>query len=176
MLNSRADAFRLLKNWDAPEHLITHVKLVGEAADLLLDKFDKLCIPIDSNFVRIGVAIHDIGKIVHINEMIGAGSEHEPEGEKMLLGKGIPPHIARCCMSHARWNEMDCSIEELLIALADKLWKGKRTQLLELEIIDRAAAALNKSRWDIYEELDGQFEFIAADGYSRLNRSVNNEH
>ncbi len=172
MLNSRFDALKLMRNLEAPEHLLTHVKLVGEAADLILDKCEQLCVPIDSEFVRIGVVIHDVGKIVHAREMTGPGSQHEPEGEKILLSEGVSAKIARCCMSHARWHEMDCSTEELLIALADKLWKGKRVESLELLVIDRFAAALKKERWDIYQELDSQFELIAADGNDRLNRSV----
>ena len=38
VLNSRQDAFTLLEKLGAPEHLLTHVTLVGEAADLLLEK------------------------------------------------------------------------------------------------------------------------------------------
>jgi len=172
VLNSKDDALKLMSNLGAPEHLLTHVKLVGEAADLILKKCEQLCVQIDSEFVRIGVAVHDVGKIVYVNEMTGPGSEHEPEGEKILLSKGVSNKIARCCMSHARWHEMDCSIEELLIALADKLWKGKRVESLELQTIDRIAAALGKDRWDIFQELDSLFELIAADGNDRLNRSV----
>ncbi|GIU27040.1 phosphohydrolase [Shewanella colwelliana] len=172
MLNSKVDALTLMSNLGASEHLLTHVKLVGEAADLILDKCKQLGVPIDSEFVKIGVAIHDIGKITHAQEMTAPGSEHEPEGERILLSEGVSPKIARCCMSHARWHEMDCSTEELLIALADKLWKGKRVESLELHVIDRIAATLAKERWDIYQELDTQFESIAADGNDRLNRSV----
>lgn len=31
---------------------------------------------------------------------------------------------------------MICSTEELIVALADKLWKGKRDEALELMVID----------------------------------------
>lgn len=67
---------------------------------------------------------------------------------------------------------MECSLEELLIALSDKLWKGKRVEALELEVIDRIAAQLQKNRWDIFQELDTHFERIVVDGDVRLERSV----
>ena len=172
VLTSRDDALKLLDVLDAPEHLKTHARLVGEAADLIIKKCDDMGFPIDGNFVRVGVAIHDIGKIAHTNEMTGAGSEHEPEGEKILLQQGVDPAIARCCLSHARWASMACSIEELLIALADKLWKGNRVEKLELKVIDQLALLVSKERWDIFAELDSHFEEIADGGQERLQRSV----
>ncbi len=172
MLNTRNDALKLLDVLGAPEHLKTHAHLVGEAADLIIKKCDDMGFPIDGGFVRIGVVIHDVGKIVHTNEMTGSGSKHEPGGQKMLLQQGVDPAIARCCLSHARWASMDCSIEELLIALADKLWKGKRAEELELKIIDQFALMIGKQRWDIFAELDSHFEEVAAGGHERLQRSV----
>ena len=172
MITSREDAYSLLRSLSAPEHLLTHVELVGEAADLLIEKCSELNLNIDFEFIRIGVAIHDAGKIVHTQEMTGPGSEHEPEGQRMLLSEGVAENIARCCMSHARWAEMECSIEELLIALSDKLWKGKREEQLELIVVDRIASLMKKDRWDIFQDLDSHFELIAAGGEDRLNRSV----
>jgi len=66
---------------------------------------------------------------------------------------------------------MQVTLEELLVALADKLWKGVRNPKLEERVIDLVAAALGRSRWDIFVELDTCFEAIAADGSSRLERS-----
>lgn len=172
MLNSRIDAYNFLNSIEAPDHLVSHVKLVGEAADLLIQKCEELGLALDFEFIRVGVAIHDIGKIVHFNEMSGPGSDHEPEGEKILLEKGISPKLARVCMSHARWQEMECSIEELLIALSDKLWKGKRVEALELKVVGHIASLLNVGRWDIFSDLDLQFEEIASGGHERLQRSV----
>jgi len=172
VLNSRKDAYAFLDSIEAPEHLKTHVKLVGEAADLLIDKCEALGLQLNYDFIRTGVAIHDVGKINHINEMSGPGSEHEPEGEKILLEKGASPNLARVCMSHARWDKMECSVEELIIALSDKLWKGKRVEALELKVIDRLAELLHVERWDIFADLDLKFEEIAAGGHERLHRSV----
>ena len=172
MVNSRKEAYELLDEINAPEHLKTHLKLVGEAADLLIQMCEALGLSLDFEFIQTGVAIHDIGKTVHPHEMTGPGSEHEPAGEKLLLTKGVSPKLARVCMTHARWQTLECSTEELLIALSDKLWKGKRVESLELEVIDRIAVLLNKQRWDTFSDLDLSFEEIASGGHDRLQRSA----
>jgi CRISPR/Cas system-associated endonuclease Cas3-HD len=38
---------------------------VGEAADLLIQKFNQMNLDFDDKFVRLGVAFHDAGKIIH---------------------------------------------------------------------------------------------------------------
>jgi hypothetical protein len=65
----------------------------------------------------------------------------------------------------------EVSLEERTVALADKLWKGKREAELELLIIDEVAARLGISRWDIFERLDSSFEEIASGGAERLQGS-----
>ncbi len=65
----------------------------------------------------------------------------------------------------------DCTLEELVIALADVLWKGKRNDMLEVRFIDAVAARLGRDRWDVFMPLDGVFEDIAAGGHDRLARS-----
>ena len=172
VLESRQEALNLIDQLGAPSHLKAHVTLVGEAADLLISTVSDLGIKLDFDFIRAGVVVHDIGKIVHTNEMTGLGSEHEPEGEKMLLERGVSPRLARVCMSHARWDQMNCTFEELLIALSDKLWKGKRVESLELKVVDFSAQYLNKGRWDLFPDLDIKFEEIASGGHERLQRSV----
>ena len=168
----RKEAFGILDKLNAPEHLKRHVSLVGEAADLIIKYLDEHEIKLRMDFIRSGVVIHDIGKIVHPHEMTGAGSNHEPEGQKILSEMGYSSELARVCISHAQWHKMDCSDEELVIALSDKLWKGKRVPDLELRVIDRIAILRGKDRWDIFEELDSLFENIASGGDERLQRSI----
>jgi hypothetical protein len=114
---------------------------------------------------------HDAGKIIHPEELSSKGNYHEIEGEKLLLENGIEAKLARCCQSHGKWETMECSLEEYLIALSDKLWKGKRENLLESHVIDKVAELSNQNRWEIFVELDSCFEKIAASGDSRLLRS-----
>ena len=171
MLKDRNDAYRLLKELGAPERLLVHVQLVAEAADLLMRAFTGLGIHIDAQLIELGVAVHDAGKIQHPDELDGPGSRHEPTGEALMLAHGVQPHVARCCVSHAAWDAPGVSFEERSVALADKLWKGKRVPELELHIVDGVAMRLHVTRWDVFAELDSVFEDIAAGAEDRLRRS-----
>ena len=171
--DSFAAARNLLVGLGAPPRLLRHIELVREAAELILRKLAALRVPVRSDFVRAGVALHDAGKILHPAELDAPGSAHEPDGQALLLRSGVSPEVARVCLSHARWDAIDdVSLEELVIALADKLWKGVRSPRLEERCIDRIATVLGKARWDVFIELDSSFEEIAAGGQERLDRSV----
>src|SRR5262249_22621552 len=119
------EAYELLVRLGAPPRLLAHARLVAEAAVLLLAELQRRHVPLDADFVRVAAVLHDAGKILHPEELQDSGSEHEAAGERLLLGEGVAPALARCCLSHAQWEAMACSLEELLVALADHLWKGK---------------------------------------------------
>lgn len=76
-----------------------------------------------------------------------------------------------CCMTHAQCAATGVTFEELSVALADKLWKGKREPDLELLVIDAAAGMLGVDRWTVFPDLDGAFEEIASGGPDRLECS-----
>ena len=171
MLESRDDAYRLLRKLGAPERLLTHVRLVGEAADVLIEAYKALGLRFDATLVMLGAAVHDAGKIAHPAELSAPGALHEPAGEALMLAHDVQPEVARCCVSHAQWQAPDVSLEERTVALADKLWKGKREESLELRVIDQVAQRLGVDRWDVYARLDSVFEEIAADGPQRLEQS-----
>lgn len=170
-LTTVADALALLRDLGAPARLVRHVQLVGEAAELLLPAFARQGVPLDEVFVRVGVVLHDAGKAVHQEELSNPGSEHEPTGERLLLERGVSADLARVCRSHAQWATVDMSLEELVIALADKLWKGVRVSALEERVIERAAAVAKCDKWHIFVPLDATFEDIALLGDERLSRS-----
>lgn len=172
MLRDRSDAYRLLSELGAPERLLVHVRLVGEAAELLMQEYIELGVKFDARLIELGVAVHDAGKITYPDELSASGSLHEPAGEALLLAHGVQPEVARCCVSLARWQDADVSFEERSVALADKLWKGKRVEALELCIIDEVATRLRVSRWHVFAQLDAVFEGIAAGGTERLGRSL----
>jgi hypothetical protein len=171
MIETREDAYRLLAELGAPERLLLHVRLVGEAADRLIEEYTTLGLRFDARLIRLGVAVHDAGKISFPAELEGPGSMHEPAGEALMLANGVQPGIARCCVTHATWHGDEVTFEERSIALADKLWKGKREASLELAVIDGAAAQLEVDRWDVFSQLDEVFEQIASGGLARLERS-----
>lgn len=137
----------------------------------MIDEYSSLGLKFDARLIMLGAAIHDAGKINHPGELEAPGSMHEPAGEALLLAHGVKPEVARCCVTHAKWDDVGVSFEEQSIALADKLWKGKREERLELAVIDGVAARLNLGRWDMFTQLDGLFEEIAAEGLRRLERS-----
>jgi len=169
--HSFAAARELLVRLGAPVRLLRHIELVHEAAELLLRELVTLGVPLRADFVRVGVALHDSGKILHPAELDGPGASHEPDGEALLLHAGVSPELARVCLSHARWDTMEVSFEEIVIALADKLWKGVRNSRLEERCIDAIAGILGKERWDVFIALDNAFERVAANGQERLARS-----
>jgi hypothetical protein len=172
-IQSVADVYQLLKALGATPQLVQHLKLVGEAAELLIIQLQKRKIPFDPNYVHLGVAVHDAGKILHPIELCEPGNQHEASGETLLLTHGVDPKIARCCRSHAQWSQMPCAFEELVVALADNLWKGKRHPELETRVITEIAGLLQKDYWDVFVDLDNAFEQIAAAGDDRLARSQN---
>ena len=165
------EAYQLLQELGAPAKLILHVKLVAEAAELLIFKLHQLGVQFDESLIRLGVVFHDAGKILHPRELINKGNKHEADGEELLISHGVDPRLARCCRSHAQWQTMECSFEELCIALADTLWKGKRIAQLEELFIKVLATLCNKKYWELFVEMDSYFETIASDGDSRLLRS-----
>jgi hypothetical protein len=171
MLRNRTDAYRLLRELGAPERLLLHLQLVGEAAEQLVSMYGALGIEFNASLIELGVAVHDAGKIEYPEELDGPGSRHEPAGEILLLANGVQPEVARCCVSHAAWQGAGVSFEERSVALADKLWKGKREEALELRIIDDVASRLGVGRWEMFAQLDSIFEEIAGGGIARLERS-----
>lgn len=171
MLTDRDSAHRLLKELGAPDRLLAHVRLVGEAADSIIRAYTNLGLKFDAKLIVLGVAIHDVGKILHPQELFEPGSFHESAGKALLLSKGVQREVADCCVTHADWKGADVTLEERTVALADKLWKGKRVEELELSIIDGVASRLGCDRWEIFTQLDSVFEEIASDGPKRLHQS-----
>jgi HD superfamily phosphohydrolase YqeK len=171
MLADCNEAYDLLAKLGAPNRLLTHLKLVGEAAAELVRVYRELGVSVDANRIELGAAVHDAGKIVHQSEIDGPGALHEEAGKLMLLELGVQPEIAECCVTHAAWEGHQVSFEERSVALADKLWKGKRVAELELAVIDSVAAKLGVDRWSTFTRLDEAFEEIAAAAPPRLERS-----
>ena len=160
-------ALALLAELGAPPHLIKHHALVAEAADALVSGLGNYAEAFDGGEVLVGAALHDAGKIVHPGEMSGPGHHHERAGQKLLAERGLV-ELARFCVSHADWDRDDRPLEDLLVALADKLWKGKRVQELERRVVNRLASTVGADFWDVFMTADSVFERVAADGDARL--------
>lgn len=165
-------ALTLLAELGASPWLVRHHELVLEAAVELCDDMARLGVPFDRELVLAGAALHDAGKIVHLTEMQAPGHAHEPAGRELLAAHGVPEAIARFCVTHAAWDAADATLEDLLVALADKLWKGKREDVLERRILEVVARATKREPWAAFDAIDSICEAIAAAGPDRLVRSA----
>jgi hypothetical protein len=168
------EALDLVIKLGGTPRLLKHIELVMEAADRVIGRLNFLQLHhVRQSLVRVLVIFHDVGKVVHPDELEGGGSLHEEAGLALLLKHGIPRHLARISVTHARWQDTpDVTFPELIVALADRLWKGHRDPELELAIISALAGySAAWSRWDLFIPLDTLFESIAAGGHDRLERS-----
>lgn len=119
----------------------------------------------------IGAALHDAGKILYPDEITGPGNLHEQAGTGLLLKNGVEPELARFCATHSDWRQSGLTIEDLFVALADTLWKGKRIHELEELAVRRLAELANREFWDIFVEMDTLFQAVAEQADGRLEQS-----
>lgn len=145
---------QLLKDNGADKKLIKHAELVYEVGERILNKLIEKNIPVDTEVVVGSLILHDAGKIIHPEELTAEGKAHLEAGFKLLMESNIDERIAKSCISHEKWNEMECSIEELVVALADTLWKGERIPQLERIFIDKIWPFTNTEYWTFFLELD----------------------
>lgn len=172
MVRSVSEALELLKRMGAAPWLIRHHELVVEVASELLNVLsDHLDLDLDAELILVGSALHDCGKVLHPEEMSSPGHAHEAAGEELLLEQGVRLEVTRVCRTHGLRSNEGLELEDLLVALADKLWKGKRIEGLEKTIIDLIAARSGKQAWEVFAVVDALFESIADKGTERLARS-----
>ena len=123
----------------------------------------------DQQRVLFGAATHDLGKAVVTNELTGPGSQHEEIGPQLLLESCFPESYARFARTHAQWDrEALPQMEDLLVAFADKIWKGKRDEALEQEIAQQIARQSQEELWQVYIKLDDLASDIAKDAHDRI--------
>jgi hypothetical protein len=157
-------AAELLRDLDAPPRLGAHLRLVHDVAWSLTDAIGRRwpTLDFDTTAVLFGAATHDIGKVVHVAELSGPGSEHEHEGEKILLRYGVPAALARFAGSHRTWDAPGRDTEDLLVTLADKLWKGRRVAGLEELMAERTGWELPAMLDDLALGADERLAFQAS--------------
>lgn len=159
-----------LEDWGASGALLRHTDLVCEVATQVASTLKKSGVTLDEDRICAGAILHDAGKIIHPEELIQSGHRHENAGQQLLLQKGVAPELARFCVSHRDWKKADI-LEELVVALADRLWKGKRDHELEEQVIGAVATQIQRESWSVFLALDASFEMIANDADQRLRRS-----
>lgn len=159
-----AHARALLERLDAPPRLAAHLRLVHGVARELCTWLaaNHPAVPVDRAAAEFGAATHDIGKILHPAELSGPGSAHEEAGRALLVEHGVAPDLARFARTHSAWHEPGIGIEDLVVSLADKVWKGKRVADLEQLVVDRLAAARRCEAWKVFLPFDDELAAIAA--------------
>ncbi|MDX5568635.1 HD domain-containing protein [Streptomyces sp. ID05-04B] len=158
-----SEAARLLDVTGAPPRLVAHLRAVHDVAAQLVDRVARHCprLPVDREAVLFGAATHDIGKTLHPEELSGPGTRHEEAGRALLLAHGVPAERARFAATHASWAAPGVAVEDLLVSLADKVWKNKRVADLEDRVVAELARAGGRPVWREFLDLD---EFLTAVG------------
>lgn len=166
-----SDVLNLLHRASAPPRLVAHLVLVHDVAARLVEELSRAFpdVKFDKNAVLFGAAIHDVGKAIDTDELIQPGKEHERRGVELLREMGVPKHRARFAYTHGNWNTaQDVTLDDLLVALADNCWKGKRVDELETKTVDLLSSVSGKPAWDCYAALDDILGTLAADADGRL--------
>jgi hypothetical protein len=170
------DVAELLLSLDAPPRLAAHLRLVHDVAckltDFVIGQYSG--IDVDRAAVLFGAATHDVGKTIYPEELSGPGNAHEQAGYELLLSHGYPPETSRFARTHATWHEAGVTLDDLLVSVADKIWKGKRVIDLEQLLLDRLSEPAGQPQWQAFTVLDDALERLAADADRRL--SFQSEH
>lgn len=166
-----SEAKRLLETLNAPPRLVVHLALVHDAAAEILDALQ--CrwpdLKTDEDAILFGAAIHDIGKILHTNELTGPGNKHEQDGPGLLQQHGVSPERSRFARTHGTWKtEPNLALDDLIVALADNSWKGSRNEALETVIAGRLAESLGIETWEAFMSVDEIVSQVASRGEERL--------
>ncbi|MBL7257927.1 HD domain-containing protein [Paractinoplanes lichenicola] len=170
MLPLPPEATALLDDLEAPPRLTAHLLLVHDVAASILDWLSSEYpgLPVDKSAVLFGAATHDIGKTVHVEELSAPGTRHEPAGHELLLSRGVPERLARFAGTHGSWPAEGVELEDLLVSLADKVWKAKRVDDLERLIVGRLAAFSGREPWEVFLALDDRLTALGDKADERL--------
>jgi hypothetical protein len=151
------EARDILVALDAPQRLLAHHAMVHDVAWTILDGIAERWpdFPVDRHAVLIGAATHDVGKAVYGDEMRGPGRRHENEGEAILMAQGIPQNLARFARTHGQWAlEQGPTVEDLLVALANTVWIGRRNEHLENLLVTRIIEFSGEPAWSAFAKFD----------------------
>ena len=81
-----------------------------------------------------------------------------------LRRTGVPAHLARFAGSHGSWDQPGITLDDLLVSLADKVWKAARVPDLE----ERVGVHLGGPPWAALLLLDDVLQDLAAGADERL--------
>jgi len=160
----------LLEKLNSPERLKRHLQIVHSTAYKLLTLIRHEWPKIDLNeeLILFGAGTHDIGKTEITIELIERGKKHELKGKQILLELGYTENESRFAQTHGNWKEENITFEDLLVSLADKIWKGKRIEELEEKIGRALSDKLRIDYLEVYSALDKILEQLSYGADERI--------
>ncbi len=165
------DVKALLERQNAPPRLVAHLRLVHDVAcrmNLLLEQQLPELI-YDKAAVAFGAATHDIGKAVCRTELSEPGNDHENRGRDLLLSEGYPVELARFAFTHGgNDREPNPTLEDLFVRAADAIWKGKRDEDSELQLVRKIAITIGIEEWRAFSVMDEILTALAEESEERL--------
>jgi uncharacterized protein YutD len=164
-------ALHILSTHNASHLLIRHHILVYNIGIQIIENLQKTWpkLSLNTEEIQFGTAIHDIGKAIETTELYQKGNKHENIGYQILLNEGISDQLSRFAKTHGNWENKNLELEDLIVALSDKIWKGKRINELEERISEEISKKINSEYWDVYLKLDAIFSRISIGADERLN-------
>ena len=162
---------QILIKYNSPERLNRHLRIVFFIASQLLFQLEKEWkeLEIDNKLVQFGAVTHDIGKVLSQAEIYHSGNKHEFNGRDLLISYGYDEVSSRFTITHGNWQKENIELEDLIVALADKIWKGKRVSELEEMICSKISNQLKIDYWEIYLNLNSILDKLCLSAQSRLN-------
>jgi len=164
------DVVELLRSAHAPLRLAAHLRAVHDVAVAICNWLARTypAVRFDADAVAFGAATHDIGKAIHPEELNGPGTQQEAAGADYLVRLGVPPHRARFAATHNAWDQPDIALDDLLVVLADKVWKGRRDEDAERRVLAMLENQTGATQWEIFSLLDDELAQIADSADERL--------
>jgi hypothetical protein len=116
------DVCELLLSLRAPARLAADLRAVHDVAWQLTGWLAAAyaAVSFDRAAVVYGAAVHDIGKVVHVDELSGPGTRHEHPGYALLIARGVPEPLARFARTHGTWTTRSGA------ACTVGVWRGRR--------------------------------------------------
>jgi len=162
-------AGQLCDQLHAPPRLVVHLQLVHEAAGRIVNGLKRAFpgITLDEPAILFGAATHDLGKTLHPEELRASGTKHQEDGPGLLIARGVSPELARFAITHSQWDAA-MTLEDFVVALADEVWKGRRSPKLEEIVAQRISEQTHTQQWEVFSRLDELLAGIAAGAEERL--------
>jgi len=144
---SRDDALNLLREVDCSQEVIEHVTFVSQVALEIALKCERNGIRVNKHLIEIGALLHDIGR----SRTHGIG--HAVVGAQIVRERGLPLNLVGIVENHIGAgipreeaeklnlppkDYLQTSIEEKIVAYADKITKGRRRISFEEAVNDLA--------------------------------------